>query len=298
MTRYLGCGKLVSGLRGGDVSLYTLGNTSKARKPKLYVVQKQKAPGGAPFVLGACYIWHMKDLSQVTLIGIDCVNLPRLKRAFDISGLGIKFKAEKMLTSLPGDDERIVNVPAVNSVDAYSQFCIEEMVDYVDTSHALIIQYDGFVLNPEAWSDEYLEYDYIGAPVRLSRWANERNPMTDYDPEQEVVGNGGFCLRSRRLLALTAELLKSGEIELGGEDDWVLSYKYRDLLESHGMRFAPLEVARRFAFEGQSRENYHWTNQFGFHHFWRTEIASFVSGLKQYQGETFSTVDLEKLPPH
>jgi hypothetical protein len=238
----------------------------------------------------------MIQLPNVTLVGIDCVNLPRLQRAFDISSLEIEYGAQKILTSLLGNDNRIVPIGNIGSVDAYTKFCLESLVDYVDTTHALIIQYDGFVLNPSAWRDEFLQYDYIGAPVRLSRWANERNVMDDYNGDEEVVGNGGFCLRSRRLLALTAELIKSGEMELGGEDDWVLSYKYRDLLESHGIKFAPLEVARNFAFEGQSKLNYHWTNQFGFHHFWRTEIASFVHTHKEYEGQTFSTVDFDKLP--
>lgn len=239
----------------------------------------------------------MINLPQLTLVGIDCVALPRLQRAFAISALGIKYGAEKVLTSLPADgDSRVVAIPALTSVDAYSQFCLESLVDQIETSHALIIQYDGFVLNPLAWRDEFLNYDYIGAPVRLSRWANERNVMTDYNPGEVVVGNGGFCLRSKRLLTLTAELLKSGEMELGGEDDWVLSYKYRALLESHGMRFAPVEIAKTFSFEGISQADYHWTNQFGFHHFWRTEIANFVAAHPEYVNETFSTVDLTKLP--
>ena len=46
----------------------------------------------------------------------------------------------------------------------------------------LIIHADGFAVNPEAWTDEFLNYDYIGA-----RWGDG------------VVGNGGFCLRSRKL---------------------------------------------------------------------------------------------------
>ena len=32
------------------------------------------------------------------------------------------------------------------------------------TSHALMIQYDGYVLSGDRFSDNFLSYDYIGAP--------------------------------------------------------------------------------------------------------------------------------------
>ena len=31
------------------------------------------------------------------------------------------------------------------------------------TPHVLLIQWDGFVVNPSAWSDEFLDFDYVGA---------------------------------------------------------------------------------------------------------------------------------------
>ncbi len=41
---------------------------------------------------------------------------------------------------------------------------IKRINSYVATPFALVIQYDGFILNPDAWRDEFLDYDYIGAP--------------------------------------------------------------------------------------------------------------------------------------
>lgn len=41
---------------------------------------------------------------------------------------------------------------------------IKELNKYIETDYVLIVQYDGFILNPKAWMDEFLEYDYIGAP--------------------------------------------------------------------------------------------------------------------------------------
>src|SRR5574340_709517 len=35
---------------------------------------------------------------------------------------------------------------------------------YVQTSHLLTIQWDGWVLDGAKWQEEFLKYDYIGAP--------------------------------------------------------------------------------------------------------------------------------------
>ena len=56
----------------------------------------------------------------------------------------------------------------------------------------LIIQHDGFILNHKAWDNEFLNYDYIGAPVY---WMG--NKLIE-------VGNGGFSLRSKKLLKIIA----------------------------------------------------------------------------------------------
>ena len=75
----------------------------------------------------------------------------------------------------------------------YNKFCIKELSKYINTSHYLIIQHDGFVINPQAWDDEFLEYDYIGSP-----WNDGNAKLADID-EKYKVGNGGFSLRSKRL---------------------------------------------------------------------------------------------------
>jgi hypothetical protein len=103
----------------------------------------------------------------------------------------------------------------------------------VATSHCLVVQWDGYVLDPGRWEPGFLRWDYIGAP-----W---------HDIEgSRAVGNGGFSLRSRRLLdALTAPEMVSGHPE-----DVAICDTNRERLEQmHGIRFAPVEVARRFAFE-------------------------------------------------
>lgn len=112
-------------------------------------------------------------------------------------------------------------------------------------SHILFIQYDGWVLNGSLWQDSWLQYDYIGAP-----WP--------WQAEGRNIGNGGFSLRSVRLMKFLAE--NAGEFPVETPEDLILGDKYRPCLEQLGFIWAPTSVAREFSFE---RED--WRPTFGFH---------------------------------
>lgn len=181
----------------------------------------------------------MLNLENVTLLGVDCVNIDRLINAADISQKQVRFHSVKLLTHLDVDDERIITIERLDSLEAYSEFMIKELLKFVDTEFVLIIQYDGFVINPKRWSNEFLKYDYIGAPVF---WG---------------MGNGGFSLRSKKLL----QALKNIKLDNGYHpEDFKICKDYKSQLESKGIRFAPNEVAQKF-----SVENKKWNAQFGFH---------------------------------
>ena len=187
----------------------------------------------------------MLDLQNVTLLGIDCVDIDRLVFASEISQKCIRFKDVKLLTSLSSSHPNIVKIPHISSVEAYSRFVIDQLHDYIDTEYVLIIQHDGFILNPEAWNPNFLNYDYIGAPVN---WG---------------MGNGGFSLRSKRLF----ELLAKENVDNCHPEDLIICRSLRPLLESKGVKFAPAEIAEEFSVENRT-----WNGQFGFHdaniHLW------------------------------
>jgi hypothetical protein len=128
-----------------------------------------------------------------------------------------------------------------------ARFSLYEALRQVKTSHILSIQWDGYLVNPDAWTDEFLEYDYIGAPWC---WFPDMN-----------VGNSGFCLRSRRLIEHLFE--HQDEFPIALPEDEVLCRKYRPELEKCGFRWAPVGLASRFSFE---RVAYWPLNQiFGYH---------------------------------
>ena len=96
-----------------------------------------------------------------------------------------------------------------------------------------------------AWQPSFLDCDFIGA-----KWF--------WQPEGFRVGNGGFSLRSRRLL----EALADPRIELVEAEDLTIGHTFRPLLEAaYGIRFADEALAERFAFEAA----YPIGMPFGFH---------------------------------
>ena len=121
----------------------------------------------------------------------------------------------------------------VETIEAYSQFMLRGLAQHLRSSHLLVAQWDGFVRDAARWDAAFLHYDYIGAPWRDA-------------PAGRMVGNGGFSLRSRRLL----QALLDPDIRLTHPEDEAICVVNRELLERrHGVRIAPLEVARRFSYE-------------------------------------------------
>ena len=113
----------------------------------------------------------------------------------------------------------------------YNQVVFELLPKIVSEDFSLTIQSDGYAVNPQAWSDAFLFYDYIGA---VWPW------------EHHKVGNGGFSLRSQQLQRTILELgLKAGDLP----EDFVICRELRKEFEDRGCVFAPPELADRFSIE-------------------------------------------------
>ncbi len=189
------------------------------------------------------------DLTNVTLAGVDCVDVQRLVEVSKICQKQIKFGAVKIFSSQKHQDENIVTIPHL-SYEQISKFLIKNLKDYITTEYVIIIQHDGYILNPAAWSDMFFLFDYIGAPWWYTDGMN--------------VGNGGFSLRSKKLCEILAN--DSRITQFHGED-FHICRTYRDILQQQGMKFAPECVARKFSFEGNPRSGLKWNGQFGFHNY-------------------------------
>lgn len=189
------------------------------------------------------------DLPEVTLVAVSSIALDAtaeaLSRSLDRANFGCALLLSDRLPSRPLD-ERIEwrKIPPLRSRSDYSAFMLHDLHKQIGTGHALCIQWDGYVLNGAAWEPEYLEFDYIGAV-----W-----PHFD---DGHRVGNGGFSLRSRRLLEEVSQL----HYDRTAAEDIVIARHWRTQLEAKGLRFAPEEVARRFAYERGTPSG----REFGFH---------------------------------
>ena len=221
------------------------------------------------------------SLKNVTLMGIDCVDFSRLQKVADISMRGIDFADVRLLSSIKSNDSRWVEIAPIRSIEAYSEFCIRNLADHVDTDYVLLIQYDGFVLNPHSWSDDFLKYDYIGAPFHINGEFWFKKYLVPRELEgRNFVGNGGFSLRSRKFLQTSARLAAQGKFSKFHPEDLVLCVFDQHLLLNEGIRFAPYVLAKKFSVEGRTHV---YKSQFGFHNFKCTDISDWISKNPQYE---------------
>jgi hypothetical protein len=184
-------------------------------------------------------------LSDVTVCAADSVSPELAGRALDLCTERCAFAEAILFSDVPAAGNfRHVAIPRLTSLDDYSRFCLKEMGPHIRTSHALVVQWDGYVVDAAAWDKRFRTYDYVGAPI--------------YRDGRVVVGNGGFSLRSRKLLRALARL----PAVPGINEDWTISEVLRPTLErDFGIRFAPPEMAARFSYE----QRHPGKPTFGFH---------------------------------
>jgi hypothetical protein len=209
-------------------------------------------------------------LAQVTLCCIDTrspeLALYAMRRCMQhLSFARCVLISSTQARHLDLDGIDLVEIAPLKSIDDYSEFVIKRLADQVQTSHVLLIQWDGFVRDARMWSDDFLKFDYIGAPWTSGALANQ-------------VGNGGFTLRSRELL----QALQSNDYAAHNPEDVCIAVTHRARLErEHHIRFADAQTARRF-----SCERGPWRPAFGFHAVFNlphvlssTEMAQFSAAL-------------------
>jgi len=189
-------------------------------------------------------------LPDVTLLAITSTEMDEAQISMRISLHNIKFAKSKLLCSSPPKkkypDIEYVSIEPLKSVDMYNRIVFQDLHKYFETSHCLIVQADSFVVNSDLWKDEFLKYDYIGGP-----WPNkiEVKPDLILNLEKNTVGNGGFSLRSRKLVEVTSKInFQSLNFPMKAEDVVICHYLYQKMIDN-GIRFAPPKLAAQFSME-------------------------------------------------
>ena len=225
----------------------------------------------------------MINLPNVTLFSVDTTSsIDDTIHALYTSMNGIEYGEVKLITlkeniekygSELKSDGIILEEPVipVNNYNEYNYFIIFKLNEHIDTSHCLLVQQDGFVLCPEKWNDSWLEYDYIGAP-----WPWKENSYISPFGEHIRVGNGGFSLRSKKLLNVPNKVKVTWETNhsdfywmppgvVNYHEDGNICVHNRHVYLEQGCKFAPIEVAKNFSYETPLEEN-KGIATFGFHH--------------------------------
>lgn len=142
-------------------------------------------------------------------------------------------------------------VPKItNFPQDYNQLILRLLPQIVTEDFLFIIQYDGFAVNHQAWCLEFLDYDYVGAV-----WPSWESVGTN------TVGNGGFSLRSKKLL----KSLQHVDFDMNVNEDELICRHHRAQLEQqHGIKFSPAYLAHRFSIE-QVMNNAWLGKSLGFH---------------------------------
>ena len=188
-------------------------------------------------------------LPTVTLCAASSVNVPATVAALRACLAQVDFAECLLLTdaSAPTSDPaiQVVPVPRIESARGYSEFLLHDLADHVRTDHCLVVQWDGFILDARQWEPGFLSFDYIGAP-----W-----PQFS---DGHDVGNGGFSLRSRKLL----DACRDPRFRAGHPEDVAICRGNRQLLEQeHAIKFPGRATAERFSFERTNPAG----QTFGFH---------------------------------
>lgn len=207
------------------------------------------------------------SLPNVTLIGVDD-NIELLCKAMKKSIEHIDFGAVKILScttfhriaQLMLDKIKLTQIEKLGSKEAYSRFIFKNLVDFIETDYFIVCQADGFILNYKAWTNEFFNYDYIGAIWHFRK--------------ENRVGNGGFSFRSKKLhLAINGDpemILKNDKHITNFAEDHNIGNIYRAKLEKeHEIKFATEELCERFSIESwlQAAPANKYQGSFGFHGF-------------------------------
>lgn len=217
------------------------------------------------------------SLPNVTLAAMTSVNLYETIHAMEYSMRGIDFGDVVLIThrrplTLP-KGIRYSHTSKLDDIDKFNYKMVYELGEHIHTDFALIVHADGFVVHPESWRAEFLDYDYIGSP-----WPLPENDYAYRDSRGEIVRVGNsVSIRSKRLLDFPGQANLAWE-KMAEDDnyneDTFLCCKYKNVIEEAGMRFAPIEVAKYFGHEHMIPEIVDVEAPFLFHK-WRGRNAQY-----------------------
>jgi hypothetical protein len=209
-----------------------------------------------------------------------------------------KFSVEKTLENTPEvenvlifSDKKILDYGKYITLktpftwEDYNQFRLKEVGKHLETEFVLFIEYDGMSTNKKFWSDEFFDYDYIGAPFKKSLFEKDKNQ----------VGNGGFSMRSTKLMKILSEdnniQLKTFDFlfsKVGIEDGTICVEYEKYLKQKYKINFSTIFLAKKFSCEWENT-----LNSFGFHGLWN--LHNFLNKQEYEKWLSVAPIDKKEL---
>ena len=190
------------------------------------------------------------QLPNVTLAAMTSVNMRATVKALQYSMRGIDFGEVTLISHrkplfLP-KEITWQYIDRLDNINKFNYNMVYELHKYVHCDYALTVHADGFVVNPDQWRDEFLDYDYIGSP-----WPDPHDDFTYRDINGELIRVGNSVgIRSKRLLEFPEKANIPFEADHGFfNEDGFICVKNRHLFLEAGMTYAPLELAVYFGHE-------------------------------------------------
>lgn len=212
----------------------------------------------------------MLDLKNTTLVALTSIKLEKTIKALEYSCRGINFGAVKLISDRRPENMPLYiqheECPQMSNIDEWNYAAIYELPQHVDTEFVILIHDDGFIVNPSSWTDDFLEYDYVGAPYPLP---TDNFSYRDINGEIIRVGNS-VSLRSKKLIDLAVDLdLEWKPFHGYYNEDGFICVNYRHKYVENGCIFAPIDVAKCFSHESMIPE-VQGIKPFAFHRHWGT----------------------------
>jgi hypothetical protein len=229
---------------------------------------------------------HVAKSLRSMLIGVDQVNFGKKVLITDLS------KTDMSLFEKTIDKHNIevfdmsvdLNSNLQNDDANRIGFCesfVQQTNRYITGDFCLNVQHDSTIIDSSKWDDRFLDYDYIGAPWPMQIIQASDMVAGRIQEIPNVVGNGGFSLRTRRLVEESAKL----GWEHKNEDLNICVFNYDRMTEA-GIKFAPPQLAAKFSVEHPTPyktfyRDYRFSyGSFGFHGEFNTAGMEFINNYE------------------
>lgn len=208
----------------------------------------------------------MRHIPNITLVAVATTKVEATLKAIEYSTKDLRFDNVILFSHYKPDSDfhgyEYIKIEPFSNVGDWGRFIVFDLYKYISTDYIILIHADGFIVNPESWDENFLRYDYIGAP-----WPVPKDGFSyrDYLGNIIRVGNS-VSLRSYKLLKMPSDLnLTWDNLDHGYfHEDGFLAVQFRHVLQEKGIVFAPFTVACKFSREKTLYENKD-INPFVFH---------------------------------